>query len=244
MRGAKPSRWNYDPAWVGHEWRSYWDALTHAYLIDDKGGAGLRNAAPGHALPGVLSDLTNWTVGPDGGRLDLRTSPDHVDLNGNFGLGASGNPFTILTVFKTGGNISGDRQIWGRNDATYLFQLGLNVGTEIRCAYGDFGATIHDVRMTSEFTLKTNTEYLVALTFGTDNTMRMWAAPRGEELYLTDTETGFDAFVDSTEIHIGRRGGDEVEHSGVSLDGLLVWNRELREPELQRLAADPFGMFR
>lgn len=251
----KPNRWNVQRAFITPQWDFVWDGLTHAYLMWERGGTIIRNYVNGE-LPGTLDNVSRWTRPAGSSRgvigLDFNPAGAHVDLNGNFGFGASGQPFTIAIAFRTPNNVgsSGDNQIIGRFGNGKLFQLG-HSNANLRVAYG---VSPFDAILGSDVVLANFVFYLGVFTYDASTKGELWVAelngpdgathqPRGL-INLGSNAVVTGAFDDTTELHIGRRGGDSAEEFDGEVYGVWAWDRKLPDRMLQQFATDPFGAFR
>ena len=221
---------------VAYRYRSLWDGLRGAYLFAIGGGGTVYNIADRGTLDGTISGAT-WETGEHGNQLDfVAASNHHVDLNGNFGFGAVGNPFTVTLLFNPG-TVTGDHQILARYDGTDdLYQFGHSVN-QLRAAYGPVAALATPASAVG--TIVIGQSHLGCLAIDNVN---------AGILYLDGIEaataTAVGDFSDPTELHIGNRGGDDAENFDGKTTLVQVHERTLEPNEVSEQHVDPFASYR
>ncbi len=178
----------------------------------------------------------SWSAGKFGSAVLLPGTDEHIDLNKNFGFGATtGSPFTLLIWFNTS-NTGVAGILIGRYDGTTdLLQMGISTADNLRVAYGH---SPFDTIVSTQ-TVQDGELHCGVFTFSSGGV---------GNLYLDGVLVGTDAsannaFIDGTELHIGNRGGDNADPLDGLIDHAMIYNRALSASEIALLYREPFCMF-
>lgn len=201
------------------------DNLLSYYRCDEASG----NLLDAH---GSVTFTDNNTVGATTGKIlggrSFNGTNEYFSRSGNFGGGAaSGGAFSV-SLWLTTDQAARVQQVIGRFAGGKLFQLGQgNSGEGLRVAYGV--SPFNSIQVGSNPTA--GQWYHVVFTFSSSGVGKLYV--NGTLIGTAATLTG--AFNDSTDINIGRRGGDGTEYWDGNTDEIGWWSRELASGEVTQL---------
>jgi len=192
------------------------------YKFDE--GAGATAFDSQGSNDGTLTNMatsTAWVKGKYGTALEFDGDNDYVDLNTNFGFGKT-TDFSMTAWFKiAAGTTPNDYQIIGRTNAGKTLQMGITSNSGNHGLFGAWGDSTKARFDDTDEILSESVWYHVAVTYSqSDTTSRIYLNGIQDDSRTTDP----DEFSDSTEIHIGNRGGDNAEDFPGQIDDVRIYN--------------------
>lgn len=204
-------------------WGALASGLVSCWTMDE--ASGTRNDSVGSSH---LTD--NNTVASTTGKVSTAADFDNsatefLSMSGNPGGGqASGGAFSVSLWFASGTG-AGDHVALGRYDGTKLFQIYHSNGT-MSVAYG-----VSPFDVITGSSLSVGTAYHLVFTFSATGTGTFYI--NGSSVGSDGSLTG--AFNSSTDLNIGRRGGDGAAHWFGWIDEVHWWNRAIDSSEVTDL---------
>lgn len=236
LKRHKPHRWNASPGLVAPQWRDFWRGLVFAPPFWEGSGRAIYDSVL-RGSDGVFVNTPVWTAGQYGQQVSLWSGEnDYIEFDHHASLVLTGD-YTVASLFRTtDGGVLVAKFTAGGNYPGFILAVNRDA--------------ILDGRV-SLWTGDTTANWLDAVTADADD--GKWHLALGvldgttARVYVDGAQlasgTRSPNRGTSQPLDIGRR-YDVADNFFGDIAGAWLWNRALSAAEVQRLASDPFGMFR